>query len=122
MPWLILLLLALLGAPLFALIAAAAGIGFHSAGYDLTAIAVEFHRLANMPGLVAIPLFNPDAYDAGRASGRIDIEIVNIMGFWLEGMQGNDVVGYITHYPALASGSSSVSEESAFLRTVVLVR
>ena len=72
--------------------------------------------------LVAIPLFNPDAYDAGRASGRIDIDIVNVMGFWLEGMQGNDVVGYITHYPALASGSSTVSEESAFLRTVVLVR
>lgn len=68
MPWLILLLLAVLGAPLFALIAAAAGIGFHAAGYDLTAIAVEFHRLANMPGLVAIPLFTLAGYLLGESA------------------------------------------------------
>jgi C4-dicarboxylate transporter DctM subunit len=67
MPWLILLLLAVLGAPLFALIAAAAGIGFHAAGYDLTTVAVEFHRLANMPGLVAIPLFTLAGYLLGES-------------------------------------------------------
>jgi C4-dicarboxylate transporter DctM subunit len=67
MPWLILLLLALLGAPLFALIATAAAIGFHAAGYDLTAVAVEFHRLANMPGLVAIPLFTLAGYLLGES-------------------------------------------------------
>jgi len=57
-----LLLLAALGAPLFALIAALAFLGFHAAGYDLTVVAVEFYRLADMPGLVAIPLFTLAGY------------------------------------------------------------
>jgi len=57
-----LLLLAAFGAPLFALIAALAFLGFHAAGYDLTVVAVEFYRLADMPGLVAIPLFTLAGY------------------------------------------------------------
>lgn len=74
------------------------------------------------PRLVAIPLFDPDVFDSGRTSGRIDITITNIMGFWIEGMQGNDVQGYMTYYPALASGTTTIGPQSAFLRTVVLVR
>ncbi len=54
---LILLLLALLGTPLFAIIAAAALLGFGSEGIDLSVVAIEIYRLAEMPVLVAIPLF-----------------------------------------------------------------
>lgn len=56
------LLLAALGTRLFALIAALALAGFHAAGYDLTIVAVEFYRLAEMPGLIAIPLFTLAGY------------------------------------------------------------
>ena len=52
-----LLVLAAFGAPLFALIAAIALLGFHTAGQDGVAVAVEFYRLADMPALIAIPLF-----------------------------------------------------------------
>ncbi|GIX36468.1 MAG: C4-dicarboxylate ABC transporter permease [Lysobacteraceae bacterium] len=55
--WACLALAALLGAPLFALIAAAALLGFHGSGYELAVVAVEFQRLGQMPGLEAIPLF-----------------------------------------------------------------
>lgn len=55
--WLALLLLAALGMPLFAVIAGAALLGFYSAGYDPTVVAVEFYRLGDLPGLIAIPLF-----------------------------------------------------------------
>ncbi|MCK7592986.1 TRAP transporter large permease [Pseudomarimonas salicorniae] len=55
--WIGLLVAALLGAPLFVLIGAAALLGFLQADYDLTIVAVEFQRLGQMPGLEAIPLF-----------------------------------------------------------------
>jgi C4-dicarboxylate transporter DctM subunit len=84
--WLVLLAFAILGAPLFALIAAAAGIGFHLAGYDLTTVAVEFNRLANMPGLVAIPLFTLAGYLLGEsAAPRRLVRLSNALLGWLPG-------------------------------------
>jgi len=53
----LLLLLALLGAPLFAIIAASALWNFHQAEIDLQVVAIEFFGLAEMPVLIAIPLF-----------------------------------------------------------------
>ena len=54
---LLILLLAALGAPLFALVAAVAWLGLHSAGYDETLLAAQFWSLTEMPVLIAIPLF-----------------------------------------------------------------
>jgi tripartite ATP-independent transporter DctM subunit len=59
---LILIGLALLGAPLFAVIAAGALWAFHQSGDDLAVVAIEFYRLAEMPMLVAIPLFTFAGY------------------------------------------------------------
>ena len=58
----ILVLLALLGAPLFAVIAASAMFGFSKEGIDLQAIAIEFYGIAEMPILLAIPLFTFAGY------------------------------------------------------------
>ena len=53
----VLLILALLGAPLFAVIATGALVGFSGEEIDLAVIAIEIYRLAEMPVLLAIPLF-----------------------------------------------------------------
>ena len=58
----ILILLALLGAPLFAVIAASAMWGFSKEGINLQAIAIEFYGIAEMPILLAIPLFTFAGY------------------------------------------------------------
>jgi tripartite ATP-independent transporter DctM subunit len=58
----LLVLLALLGAPLFAVIAASAMLGFAREGIDLQAIAIEFYGIAEMPILLAIPLFTFAGY------------------------------------------------------------
>ena len=58
----LLVLLALLGAPLFAVIAASAMWGFTKEGIDLQAIAIEFYGIAEMPILLAIPLFTFAGY------------------------------------------------------------
>jgi C4-dicarboxylate transporter DctM subunit len=57
-----LVLLALLGAPLFAVIAASAMLGYTKEGIDLQAIAIEFYGIAEMPILLAIPLFTFAGY------------------------------------------------------------
>jgi tripartite ATP-independent transporter DctM subunit len=92
---LVLLLLAALGAPLFALIAALALLGFHSAGYDLTIVAVEFYRLADMPGLVAIPLFTLAGYLlAEGGTPRRLVRLSNALLGWLPG--GLAIVALVT--------------------------
>ncbi len=59
---LVLIGLALLGAPLFVVIALSALWGFHQAETDLMVVMVEFYRLAEMPILLAIPLFTFAGY------------------------------------------------------------
>lgn len=74
------------------------------------------------PRLVAIPAFNPDTYDAGRASGRIDIVVTKVLGFFIEGMQGNDVIGYLTTYPSAPRSGTSNTPGAAFVVSIALVR
>ena len=58
----ILALLALLGAPLFAVIAASAMLGYLREDINLQALAIEFYGIAEMPILLAIPLFTFAGY------------------------------------------------------------
>lgn len=58
----LLILLALLGAPLFTIIAASAMWGFYREGIDFQALAIEFYGIAEMPILLAIPLFTFAGY------------------------------------------------------------
>jgi len=69
----LLILLALLGAPLFAVIAASAMWGFTKEGIDLQAVAIEFYGIAEMPILLAIPLFTFAGYllSESGAPGRL---------------------------------------------------
>ena len=69
----LLILLALLGAPLFAVIAASAMWGFSKEGIDLQAVAIEFYGIAEMPILLAIPLFTFAGYllSESGAPGRL---------------------------------------------------
>jgi C4-dicarboxylate transporter DctM subunit len=58
----ILILLALLGAPLFTIIIVGAMAGFYSSGIDLSAIAIELYRISDTPVLIALPLFTLAGY------------------------------------------------------------
>ncbi len=82
----LLLVMALLGAPLFAVIAASALYGFYSEEVDLSVLAIEFFRLAEMPILLAIPLFTFAGYllSESKAADRL----VNLTGALLGWMPG----------------------------------
>jgi Putative Flp pilus-assembly TadE/G-like len=60
------------------------------------------------PRLVAIPVFNPDTYD--------------VLGFFIEGMSGNDVIGYMTTYPSAPRSGTSDTPGAAFVVSIALVR
>ncbi len=89
MIWLLaalLVLLAAAGAPLFAVLGALALIGFHQAGQEGVAVAVEFYRLSDMPALIAIPLFTLAGYLlAESAAPRRLVRLTNALVGWLPG-------------------------------------
>ncbi|MGQ0798718.1 MAG: TRAP transporter large permease [Pseudomarimonas sp.] len=92
---LLLILVALMGAPLFALIGGAALLGFYAIDYDLALVAVEFYRLADMPGLAAIPLFTLSGYLLGASEAPK--RLVRLSDAWLGWMPGGlAIVAIIT--------------------------
>ena len=81
-----LLLLALLGAPLFAVIGASALIGFYRSEIDLAAAAIEFYRIADMPILLAIPLFTFAGYLLSESGApRRLVRLTNALLGWMPG-------------------------------------
>ena len=81
-----LIVLALLGAPLFAVIASSAMLGFASEDTDLSVIGIEIYRLAETPVLLAIPLFTFAGYLLGesKAPARL-VRLTNALLGWLSG-------------------------------------
>jgi len=63
---LLFVIFAVLGAPLFAVIAAAALNGFHSGDMELSIVALEINRLVDTPVLISIPLFTFAGYMLGE--------------------------------------------------------
>ncbi len=82
----VLLLLALFGAPLFSVIAASAMLGFYRSDIDLSVMAIEFFRIAEMPVLLAIPLFTFAGYvlSESNAPGRLVRLTRSLLG-WMPG-------------------------------------
>jgi len=92
---LLIILLTLLGLPIFAAIMAAAMLGLHSNGVDLSAVAIEISRLANAPVLLAVPLFTFAGYLLGHGgtSERLVRFSRSLFG-WIPG--GLGVVALVT--------------------------
>ena len=81
-----LILLVILGAPLFAIIATSALIGFQSEGIDLSVIAIEIYRIADTPVLLAIPLFTFAGYVLGESnSSQRLVRMTNALLGWMPG-------------------------------------
>jgi len=82
----LLLLLAILRTPLFVVIALSAMLGFHSQEVDLSVISIEIYRLAEMPVMIAIPLFTFAGYllGEGHASTRL-VNLSNSLLGWMPG-------------------------------------
>lgn len=93
------------------------------------------------PRLVAIPVYDPDAYNAamanagaggsgggkgggggGAGGGPPTLNIVKVLGFFIDKMQGNDVAGWITTYPSEPNAGMGGVPGNNFVVSVALVR
>ncbi len=83
---LLFLALALMGAPLFSVIAASALWGFYQQDVNLQVVAIEIYRLTEMPVLTAIPLFTFAGYLLGesKAPQRL-VRITDALLGWMPG-------------------------------------
>ena len=83
---LLLIVLALLGTPLFVIIAASAMFGFYQSEVDLSVVAIEIYRLAEMPILLAIPLFTFAGYllSESGAPARL-VRVTQALLGWMHG-------------------------------------
>ncbi len=90
----ILILLALLGAPLFSIIIAAAMTGFYIGDIDLSVMAIELYRIADTPILLALPLFTFAGYilSESNTSKRI-VRLSQAFFGWMPG--GLAIVAFI---------------------------
>ena len=81
-----LIAMVLLGAPLFAVIAASVMLGFAREDVDLTVVIISIYRLAEMPVLLAIPLFTFAGYllAESQAPHRL-VRITNVFFGWVPG-------------------------------------
>jgi hypothetical protein len=84
----------------------------------------QYH--ARSPRIVAVPLFNMDAFFQSSPTGsNATVTITNIMGFFIEGMGGSgnkDVIGRLVAIPGVRKAGGNVVSSASFLRTVLLVR
>ena len=78
----IILLMAALGAPLFAVLLAASMLGFYSADIDLAIVAIELYRIVDTPLLVALPLFTFSGYLLERG------QYLNALGQFMQSVFG----------------------------------
>lgn len=92
---LILVLLALVGLPLFVVILAAALLGFYVAEVPVTVIAIEMYRIVETPMLLALPLFTFSGYLLAECglSSRL-VRLTDALLGWLPG--GLALVAFIT--------------------------
>ena len=91
---LVLVMMAVAGAPLFAVLMGAAMLGFYSADIDLAIIAIELYRIVDTPLLVALPLFTFSGYvlSEAKTSTRLVNLVQSMFGFLPSGLA---VVGFV---------------------------
>jgi C4-dicarboxylate transporter DctM subunit len=80
------LFLALLGAPIFAVMSALAMAAFYFSGIELSAVAVEIYRLASAPTILTIPLFTFAGYVLAESKAPVRLlRLSNSFLGWLPG-------------------------------------
>ena len=90
-----LVVLALLGAPLFTIIGAIAMMSFSAADIDTSAVIVELYRIGSNPTLVAIPLFTFAGYMLAESNAPTRlVNLARALFGWIPG--GLGVVALVT--------------------------
>jgi tripartite ATP-independent transporter DctM subunit len=87
--WLVvvgLIVLALLGAPLFTIIGAIALVAFYNSGIDTSSVIIDLYKIAETPTLIAIPLFTFAGYLLAESnSPKRMVNLAQALFGWMPG-------------------------------------
>lgn len=73
------------------------------------------------PRIVALPVFDPDAWDA--APPNTDTVVVSrVVGFFIQRLEGTGIVGRLMVYPSAPRSTMTSDPQSAFVVSAALVR
>ena len=73
------------------------------------------------PRIVAVPVFNPDAWDLARPAAN-SVIVSRVVGFFIERVDLGKIYGRLMVYPAAPRSSMTADPQSAFVVGVALVR
>ena len=105
----VLIAIALLGAPLFSIIGGIALYAFHSADIDTSAVIIDLYRITDTPTLIAIPLFTFAGYLLAESnSPRRLVKLAQAMFGWIPGGLAIVVVATCAFFTAF-TGASGVT-------------
>jgi hypothetical protein len=90
---------------------------------DFTKQIVNSNASGQSPRVFPIPLYDPDAYQAGKMNGR-DATLIsrNWLGFFVEGFNGNEVYGRIVPITGVIDDSLPAAPDGIFPRAIRLVK
>jgi Putative Flp pilus-assembly TadE/G-like len=75
------------------------------------------------PRIIVIPVYDPVVFANGAQHGKnIDLQITNFIGFFLEPLQGGEVMGRITPIGGLVDGNAGPAPPGAFPKAIRLVQ
>jgi hypothetical protein len=95
------------------------------ASWNASTKTIDGSAYAVSPRIVPIAMFDPAAFNAqNRQSGTFDLAVVNLMGFFVQGVSGGgDVTGVLISLPGeLAARGGKVGSAASFLKFFMLVR
>lgn len=105
------------------LIALDSGAGWDDTNDVITGGCMAAGTCTISPRVVAIPVYDLEQYLLSKMAGREEVIIRNFLGFFIDRMDGNDVVGYLITNPTIFDETgSTVDDAAAFSKVIMLVR
>jgi hypothetical protein len=94
-----------------------------NAYWDTSCSCVKGSAFGVSPRVVIVPLYDPQYYAQGAASGKnVSLKVANYLGFFVEEMQGDNVVGRITPVGGVIDKNAGPAPTGAFPHVVRLVQ
>ena len=94
-----------------------------NAYWDTSCNCVKGSAFGKSPRIAIVPLYDPMYYETGKHNGNnASLKVANYLGFFIEGMQSQQVVGRITPISGLVKGGGGSIPTGAFPMAIRLVQ
>ena len=79
--------------------------------------------LKQSPRVFPIPIYDPIYYDEGKRNGRYaDLKIAQFIGFFIEDIQGNNIIGRVTSIKGMLQNNGGPAPAGSFPMAIRLVK